>query len=158
MNSPERNQRTCEKLSICMLVYGYFPASSGGAENQCRLQSHELVRRGYRCIVLTARTSRSLPRFEIDQGCEIVRLSIVQPLIDVLLWFTRICRQENTGTKPDCAEKNFQAADNQGNSCSSIVAWLNVLLYLFGATIYLFRHRHDIDIIHTHGCKTSISN
>lgn len=137
--------------TICMLIYGYYPACSGGTENQCRLQSHELVRRGYRCFVLTARISKDLPDYEMDNGSEIIRLTILQPLIDTLL---RIKNRISRNVSSVHAERNHQKKrnidENQGIPYSEIVQWLNAAFYLFGASIYLFRKRHTIDIIHTH--------
>ena len=137
--------------TICMLIYGYYPACSGGTENQCRLQSHELVRRGYRCFVLTARISKDLPDYEMDNGSEIIRLTILQPLIDTLL---RIKNRISRNVSSVHAERNHQKKrnidENQGIPYSGIVQWLNAAFYLFGTSLFLLRQRHNIDIIHTH--------
>ncbi|MCI5209873.1 MAG: hypothetical protein D3910_14015, partial [Candidatus Electrothrix sp. ATG2] len=76
-------------MNICMLVYNYHPNITGGAEKQCRLQAQELASRGHSCTILTARTKGELPRVESDGRCDIVRLTIVQPLIDGLLQLKR---------------------------------------------------------------------
>ena len=137
--------------TICMLIYGYFPVSSGGSENQCRLQSQALVSKGYRCIVLTARTNKSLPKYEIDDGCEIVRLAVAQPVIDALLRVkTRVSGNRSRRIIKGNSGMNNQIIDNQKNIYSRLVQWLNASFYIFGASIYLFRNRDIIDIIHTH--------
>ncbi len=71
--------------TICMLIYNYYPNMTGGAERQCRLQAHELVRTGYRCYILTARTHMSATFKENDKGSEIIRLPVFQPAVDRLL-------------------------------------------------------------------------
>ncbi len=137
--------------TICMLIYGYYPAYSGGTENQCRLQSHELVRRGYRCCVLTARIGKSLPRYEMDSGSEIIRLTIVQSFVDTLLRIKNTIPKNALIAKP---ERNSgikrQIDENPDTAYSRIVQWFNAAFYLLGASLYLFRQRHVIDIIHTH--------
>ncbi len=133
-----------------MLIYGYYPACSGGTENQCRLQSHELVRRKYRCFVLTARISKALPDYEMDNGSEIIRLTILQPLIDTLLSIkNRISQNVSSVSDERIYEKKRRIDENKGSS-SGIVQWLNAASYLLGASFYLFRRHHTIDIIHTH--------
>lgn len=144
-------QRSCGKVTICMMIYSYFPAFTGGAEKQCRLQSQELVRRGYRCLVLTARSKHQLPKFEIDVGCEIVRLAVVQPLVDALLCLkTLVSKTIPGGNFKGKCEESSQIIENQDNPYAGIVQWLNSTFYLFGAAIYLLRNRNAINIIHTH--------
>jgi glycosyltransferase involved in cell wall biosynthesis len=134
-----------------MLIYGYYPVCSGGTENQCRLQSHELVRRGYRCCVLTARISKSLPKYEMDSGTNIVRLTIMQPVVDSLRCIKNRISRNASGLNPERSyEKKRQIDENRGTSLARVVQWLNASLYLLGASVYLFRQRHAIDIIHTH--------
>ena len=135
--------------TICMLIFGYYPAYSGGTENQCRLQSRELVRRGYRCFVLTARISNSLPKYEKDNGTEIVRLMVVQPFVDALLRIKRLFSKKNLKFS-SIREQGHQSQPNQNNFYSGIVQWLNAAFYLFGTSLFLLRQRHNIDIIHTH--------
>ena len=133
------------------MIYNYFPAFTGGAEKQCRLQSQELVRRGYQCIVLTARTTSSLSAYEIDGGCEVVRLRVVQPLVDALLRFkARISGKRSDRSINNGQYDKQQIIENQNTPYSSIVQWLNNAFYIIGTTIYLFRHKNEIDIIHTH--------
>ena len=74
---------TCR--TVCMLIYNYFPNPTGGAEKQCRLQSHELVRNGNRCYILTARSDKNTAKIENDHGCKIVRIWTFQPTINSLL-------------------------------------------------------------------------
>lgn len=135
--------------TICMLIFGYYPAYSGGTENQCRLQSRELVRRGYRCFVLTARISNSLPKHEKDNGTEIVRLMVVQPYVDALLRIKTLISKKNLKFS-NIREQGHQSQANQNNFYSGIVQWLNASFYILGASLFLFRQRHNIDIIHTH--------
>ena len=137
--------------TICMLIYGYYPAYSGGSENQCPLQSRELVRRGYRCLVLTARISKALPKYEMDNGTEIVRLTIMQPVVDSILRIkNRISRNATDLNLEQSHEKKRQIDENPGTAFAHIAQWLNASLFLLGASLYLFRQRHSIDILHTH--------
>ena len=135
-----------------MMVYSYFPAFTGGAEKQCRLQSQELVRRGYRCLVLTARTQKLLSKHEFDGGCKIVRLAVLQPFVDVLLHLKKVVSPPPSGgnLESNHTKGHQQIIENQSSRYSGIVHWINAALYIFGASIYLLRNRNAIDIIHTH--------
>ena len=135
---------------VCMLTYGYWPACSGGAENQCRLQSHELSRRGHRCIVLTALIKRSLPRHEKDGDCDVVRICVAQPAIDTLLNLRTTSLQKNTSSRNAGEPERAQLIENRGSRYATMVQWLNAAMFILGASIYLFRQRKVIDIIHTH--------
>lgn len=151
MVADDQNRSLYKKATICMMIYSYFPAFTGGAEKQCRLQSQELARRGYRCIVLTARTKSSLSAYEIDGGCEVLRLRVAQPLVDVLLRFKEWISAKRSGRCVSNGQYNKrQITENQNTLYSEIVQWFNTAFYLIGASIYLFRHKNEIDILHTH--------
>ncbi len=140
-----------QKKTVCMLIYNYYPNSTGGAERQCRLQARELVRTGYKCIVLTARVNRSLVSRESDYGCEVVRVPVIQPLVDFLLALkngnsahSEIQTENTKKTQID------QKASEQNDFFAVSVQWLNVLTFMIGSFSYLCRNRNKIDLIHTH--------
>lgn len=128
--------------TVCMLVYNYYPSETGGAEKQCRLQAHELVRRGYRCLVITARTSRNAARRENDQGCEIFRSTTFGALVG------------GGAAKSDQGRSVRQAAGNRrpwlSTGAAALMIWLNAGLFLIEAAVELYRRRKEIDILHAH--------
>lgn len=86
----------------------------------------------------------------MDDGCEIVRLAVAQPIIDVLLLVKPLVSKKPDSTIDDNNVRYDQTNDDQKNVYSRLVQWLNTSFYLFGASKYLFRNRDIIDIIHTH--------
>ena len=132
--------------SVCMLVYSYYPESTGGAERQCRLQAGELARLGHRCLVLTTRRRWATPRREMDLGCEIVRIPMVEA------WFDRLRRP---GTRTAAASLASPRASNgpsvMAAHAARVVRWLNAAFFLLGASWVLFRRRRSLAVIHAHG-------
>lgn len=132
--------------TICMLVYDYYPAITGGAEKQCRLQAHELARRGYSCLVIAARTQLEFSRREVDHGCQILRCFVPQALL-----------RDPSGGGGNW-ESGAKKCDNGAVSSRRMVEkgmvdllrWLNIAFFMVGASIALWRRRKQIYIIHTH--------
>ena len=61
-----------EVKSICMVIPRFLPVV-GGTEKQCWLLSRELVKRGFRILILTQR-EKGTPFLEIKEGVKIYRL------------------------------------------------------------------------------------
>jgi len=138
------------KKTVCMLVYTYFPNATGGAEKQCRLQAHELSRRGYGCLVLTARSRSSLAKREIDNKTAIIRLFTAQPLVDALV---RLKHHFFGKGRPQATVSNSihtQKATKPVGGAAAIVQWLNTFCFMLGAGLFLFKNRAAIHVIHTH--------
>ena len=138
---------TVRPPSVCMLVYGYPPDATGGAERQCRLQALELVRRGTRCLVLTTRRRWTTPRREWDEGCEVVRVPTVEA-----------CRERfrQAGSERRAPPANGPAAEGArppsrfAAVAANAVRWLNAAVFMAAAGAQLVRRRNEIDVIHTH--------
>ena len=140
----------CRK-TICMLVYNYHPNKTGGAEAQCRLQAIELVRQGYRCVVVTARTQKKIPYRENDYGCKVIRIPVPQPMIDVAIRLKNsILFRNNHGKKNSSATTGKTKGGEQSGFISIAVQWLNVFFFIVGASLYFFLKRNSIYVIHTH--------
>ena len=140
-----------QKKTVCMLIYNYYPSSTGGAEKQCRLQAHELVRTGDKCIILTARVNSGLRSKESDFGCDVVRVPVVQPLVDLILTLKN-GKSAHLEIPTELTKKTQidKKASEQSDFFAMSVQWLNILTFMIGAFFYLCRHRKQIDLIHTH--------
>ncbi len=136
-----------------MLIYNYHPNPTGGAEKQCRLQARELLRQGHDCVVLTARNRSGLPRREIDDGAEIVRVAVLQPFMQRLLRIKhRFAFEPTPGVEGGGTVKNEHFGKASRPACISeiIVYNLNALSFMWGTALFLYGNRKSIDIIHTH--------
>lgn len=134
-----------------MLVYNYYPNITGGAEAQCRLQAHELFLQGFRCIIVTARTQRSLPYRENDFGCEIIRIPVAQPVIDATIGIKNSILSRNCHSKDSSSGSTGKTkAGEQVGFIAKTVQWLNTFFFIAGASFYFFIQRNTIDVIHTH--------
>jgi glycosyltransferase involved in cell wall biosynthesis len=63
-------------VKILFCTFSYFPAVTGGAERQARLQAQELVRRGHQVTVVCPRSGRLSS--ETIQGVRVVRLCRIE--------------------------------------------------------------------------------
>ena len=63
-------------MKILFCTFSYFPAVTGGAERQARLQAQELVRRGHQVTVVCPRSGRLSS--ETIQGVRVVRLCRIE--------------------------------------------------------------------------------
>jgi glycosyltransferase involved in cell wall biosynthesis len=131
-----------------MLVYSYYPEATGGAERQCRLQAHELARRGHSCTILTARSSFGLPRREWESGCAVVRVTVAQAWVDLLLRVRPSAAKKGEGSAP--ANSALPSDEPSMAWPSHVVRWLNALFFMVGATRFLLTHRRDFAVLHTH--------
>ncbi len=135
--------------SVCMLVYSYYPDAVGGAERQCRLQALELAGRGHACLVLTSRSNKTIPRYQRDQGCEIVRVQLFSTL------FGRLCKPPSPGSGKEIAVGGRRLRQTHlfaalRTWAAFAVRWLNAAFFMVGAWFVLVRRRRGIDVIHTH--------
>lgn len=139
--------------TVCMLIYNYYPQPTGGAERQCRLQAKELVRSGCRCFVVTAKVCNDIQAREMDQGCEIIRVPVVQPVIDRLISIKNTfskeknCSQESTNQVKTGIDVKAGA---QVGILAIVVQWMNTLCFIVTSGWFIYRNRSEIDVIHTH--------
>lgn len=136
---------TARPPSVCMLVFSYPPESTGGAEQQCRLQARELVRLGHDCLVLTTRRHRATPRSEQGEGGEILRIRTVEAWLEIFRRSKLLSAPAPAGAQPQttgASRPSFSARAVRG---------LNALLFILGAGTVLFHRRRRIEVIHAHG-------
>jgi glycosyltransferase involved in cell wall biosynthesis len=134
-------------MKVCMLLYFYWPDIVGGAEKQCRLQAHELARRGHSCLIVAARTNGSSPAREMDNGCEVVRVPVLEAILDAVQ--RRHRRQVTPAAKVGEGEERGKPS-TLSRGAAAVVRWLNAGLFMTGAAGILWRHRHSLDLIHVH--------
>jgi glycosyltransferase involved in cell wall biosynthesis len=140
-------------MNICMLVYSYPPLSVGGAERQCRLQACELVRQGHTCTVLTARSRWSLPRHEEEMGVHVRRVAVTQPFINVILEIkSRLFHKPENSVKVRSSVPHSER-QKQHLPVSALERWVskwNAATFMRNACWYIWSHRREIDVVHTH--------
>ena len=134
-------------MKIGMFLTSYFPDRCGGAEQQCRRLSEELVRQGHAVTVFTTRAKGSSPRHAVENGVEVVRLARLeawgkrgQPSVDA-------SASTKSGTAvpvpaPRWAGIRQRAAD--------VLYALNVWTFLVGSVLFMWRRRNSIDVWHVH--------
>jgi len=140
-------------ISICMLIYNFYPNTVGGAEKQCRLQAHELVCKGHSCIVLTARTSWAQKKIEVDGGVYIVRINTMQCLIHWILTIRDKVGFKKRDTSNSASRASTDSEDKQSKASGvleGIVSKLCSLSFMAGSFLYLWKNKRTIDVIHTH--------
>ncbi|MDD4869638.1 MAG: glycosyltransferase family 4 protein [Kiritimatiellae bacterium] len=130
-----------------MLIYNYWPDIAGGAEKQCRLQAHELARRGHSCLIVAARTSGALPAQEMDNGCEVVRVPVLEAILDSVL---RRHQQVGSPTMEIRKVAEMWKPSALSRMAATVVRWINTGLFMIGAASTLWRRRQSLDLIHVH--------
>ena len=133
--------------SVCMLVFSYPPESTGGAEQQCRLQVRELVRLGHDCLVLTTRRHRTTPRRARGEGGEILRIRTAEAWLEIF----RRSKPLSAPAPVPAATQTQPAGASRPSFSARAVRRLNALLFILGAGTVLFHRRRRIDVIHAHG-------
>lgn len=98
------------KPTICMMS-NLYPPTMSGSSNQLQELSRQLVERGHKVVVITAKLDKSLPDFEVSQGVRVYRIPAIRvpemgislnfPWINWVTWpknirrIERIIREEN---------------------------------------------------------------
>jgi glycosyltransferase involved in cell wall biosynthesis len=133
-------------MRVCMIVWSYWPLATGGAEAQCRRLSHELVRQGVACSVLTARQRCGDTAREDEAGVQITRICVAQLLLNWML------ARFKSKRPVACKEAGTQVAvHREGKSWGGWLShWLNCLSFMFGAYVHLRRNKSKYDVIHVH--------
>jgi glycosyltransferase involved in cell wall biosynthesis len=131
-----------------MLIYSYFSEATGGAERQCRLQARELVKLGHECLILTTRQRWTTPRWELDQGCEVIRCRTAETFLSR---FRKPMKNSIPVAVAPTGKPSSPAAKGFGSRAAVAVRWLNAAFFMAGAGWVLFRRRRKIDVLHAHG-------
>ena len=134
-------------MKIGMFLTSYFPDRCGGAEQQCRRLSEELVRQGHAVTVFTTRAQQSAPRHAVENGVEVVRLARLEA------WG----RGGQPSANPNASAKRGSAVPASAPKWAGIRQWaadvlyvLNVWTFLVGSAIFMWRRRKTIDVWHVH--------
>lgn len=133
-----------------MLIWDYWPGLQGGSERQARLVSHELIRRGCRCEVITARASWRLPRRDLDQGVVIRRIGLLVPL---LLWCRSLLKRflcTLAGLFGKRAGRGLKGWDSLMFWTALPWVWLARLDFVVEYLLLCRLHHLDTDIVHLH--------
>lgn len=131
-------------VRVCMMIYHYWPGPEGGTERQCRKLTQALVRHGVVCTVLTSRGDPSVPRAENDGGCRIVRLPTFAG------WMRPSMAHSASAEKVSSSSRGGRHSWTVSRIAADGVAWLNALVFQMAASIYLWKHARDFDVIHVH--------
>jgi len=65
------------KPTVCMMS-NLYPPTMSGSSNQLQELSRQLVERGHKVIVVTAKLDKKLPDFEVSQGVRVYRLPAIR--------------------------------------------------------------------------------
>ena len=66
-------------MKILFIIWNYWPGIEGGSERQARQIASDLVKRGHHCTILTAWQETRLPKKEMKEQTDIVRLGRLVP-------------------------------------------------------------------------------
>ncbi len=128
-----------------MFITSYFPDDCGGAEQQCRRLSEELVRHGHAVTILTTRAGRDVPRMAVENGVRVIRLAR----------FEACFRRSRPAAAPAGPSGTAPAAPPAQPAefrkwAAAILRTLNLWLFLAGSAGQIWRLRREIDVWHVH--------
>jgi glycosyltransferase involved in cell wall biosynthesis len=133
-------------MTVCMLVWNYWPGREGGAERQCRKLSRALSARGVKIMVLTHKTKCWGRRTVFDQDIPIVRLGILAPVAAIALWVQqqkiRWSKTAQAGSPSEQPERTW--------GITTPFWFLARLSFMIAATRYLARQRRGLSLIHVY--------
>ena len=129
-----------------MIVWSYWPLPTGGAEAQCRKLSHELVRQGIACSVLTSRQRYEDASRADDQGVRVIRVPVVQILLNQILK----CRRSPRASVLKGAGAGIPLGNIREPWLSWLSHWLNCWSFMLGAFWHLLRNKPEYDVLHVH--------
>ena len=133
-------------MTVCMLIWDYWPGREGGAQRQCRKLSHALSQSGTDIQVITQRTHWLERRTVDDHDIRIVRLGGLAPLANMAIWMRkwkiRCSIERQVGSQSD--KKQRQAGP------TTPIWWLARLSFMIAVTWTILRQRPRPDLIHVH--------
>lgn len=133
-------------MTVCMLIWNYWPGSEGGAERQCRQLSHTLSGRGIKVLVLTHRKNCWGRKTVFDRGIPVVRLGRLAPVAAVALRVHQLKIRWS---------KKAQGATADGTpvrawGITTPIWFLARASFMIAAALYLAKRRHGISLIHVY--------
>ncbi len=146
-------------MRICMLTYYYWPHKVGGAENQCRRLSSELVSLGVDVVVLTGRHEVDWPVKEKKDGVSIRRVATFETLRKRSKKFFGKDTTPKTGSSRSIQTEMVTAGARSlrgkiwksgATWASWLVRYLNVFFFFFNAVLFFLRNWRSFSLIHAH--------
>jgi glycosyltransferase involved in cell wall biosynthesis len=140
-------------MKICMLVYGYPPLPTGGAEKQCQLQARELVCKGHSCMILTARSNGALPKHQNDNGVRIHRVAVAQLAVNILVEIKSRIFPESAAVQKSEVSAPPPVANKQHVPTSCFERWVakwNAFTFMWNSGWQIWIKRREVNVIHTH--------
>ena len=133
-------------MTVCMLIWDYWPGREGGAQRQCRKLSHALAQNGVEVMVVTQRGHWLGRRAVSDRNTRIVRLGALAPLaalaIGMRKWKIRWSSRSHI---------HYQSAGKQRQAGPTTPFWwLARLSFMMAVTCLVLRNRRHMDLIHVH--------
>lgn len=142
-------------MRVCMLTYFYWPAHTGGAENQCRRLAAHLVQNGHNCRVLTGRHDITVPGFQKENGVTIIRRSNFETILQRLrirAAYTEIGEKNDESLASE--KKHLNEPKKSGGFVSStaarVIRCCNVAVFSISVLLYILKNKRSIDILHVH--------
>lgn len=134
-------------MNIGMFIVSYFPDCRGGAEQQCRRLSEELVRHGHSVTVLTTRVRKDTPRRTVENGVEIIRISCIEALLAKRYRPIRVLPT----SRNECPDYNVPSQFALFRKWTSAVLYIaNAWSFMIGSAWVIWRRRYQIDVWHAH--------
>lgn len=133
-------------MRVCLPIWVYWPDVEGGSERQCRKMAHLLAARGVDCEVLAARTSRALPRREMDRGVVVSRFGFLCPGVEAI----GRCVGRWTGKLFGGSEKDQSLRRQRAVAFWSMLplVWLARLSFMAEVGVHALRQRRPGTIFH----------
>ncbi len=132
-------------MNVGMFIASYFPDIAGGAEQQCRRLSEELVRQGHSVTILTTRARRDSPPEAMENGVRVIRLARVEALLG-----RRSAPATSSARRDESASRAPARPSLASRVAAGVVRRINLWLILFGMVRVMRRMRSEVDVWHVH--------
>ena len=133
-------------MTVCMLIWDYWPGREGGAQRQCRKLSHALSQSGTEIQVITQRTHWLERRTVDDDDTRIVRLGVLAPLANMAIGMRKWKIRWSSASQVDCHSDKKQRQAGP----TTPIWWLARLSFMIAVTWTILRQRRRPDLIHVH--------
>jgi len=137
-----------------MLIQNYWGGHEGGAERQCRKQSHALAALGHEVTILTRWPGFPVPLRQTDGATGIVRVGWFEPCWRIVQWLKQRLLSASA------QERRSEVQALHGGAHMAPVGGKRGILYpvavlrqgqfILSVWWWVFRHRKKIDIFHVH--------
>lgn len=133
-------------MTVCMLIWDYWPGREGGAQRQCRKLARALAARGVKVEVVTQRPRWAGRRTILDQGIPVVRLGLFAPLANIAhgirTWKIRWAGPARSGPRPEAPARTWGITTPLWRLARSS--------FMAAARRYVSGKRREFSLIHVH--------